>query len=375
MRYFSIAAVIAVLAAASSARGQDAPKNNAKNIYDVRWEAVPEECGQLLENDIEGWDFNFRPYGRTSDLWTDPNIVRDAGASEDQARRLTGIRVSCDADGWGFMVFCAEPGKSAAIAATNAPPYPSLELYFCENDSDNANIAEYWQILYMNGLFREIQWPVSGRYWRTILADVRHEIREVKDGYIARVVIPWRIFWDRLPIFTEKKDNFWRFGAMRWSSGGLTWGGVVHEPDRFGYIRWPEFTKEQKTEIMARILNRGWFEYKSFCSQAVYDTSRKGPGGHSKAPYVRTEPYAVSAIEEDGARTYALVSEDPVARPVLEKLRGEVDAFAPGIARFREMAFEEQVSFYREASRRLYNFRYDIADALGKIRRDKIMRK
>ena len=84
-------------------------KNNAKNVYDVRFERLPETCEELLTDDLGGWNFNFRPYGRTSDLWTDPSAVRDVGDGKALQSKPTAMRVACNEDGWSFLVFCGEP--------------------------------------------------------------------------------------------------------------------------------------------------------------------------------------------------------------------------------------------------------------------------
>ena len=47
-----------------------------KNVYNVRFQTLPKDCERLLAADPQSWDFNFRPYGRTADLVSDPAIVR-----------------------------------------------------------------------------------------------------------------------------------------------------------------------------------------------------------------------------------------------------------------------------------------------------------
>lgn len=367
--------VVLALAAAADvppvAAGQG--RNNAKNIYDVRFETLPGDCERLVETDIGSWDFNFRPYGRTSDLWTDPSTVRDVGDGRNAEGSPSALRVSCDAEGWSFLVFCGEPPFAEALAKTNALPYPTLEIYFASGDTDNYEPCPYWQLLYERGPLREIRWATEGRAWRNVEVDLRCETRLRGNGFVVRFDFPWELFWDRLPIFCDRADNFWRLSVIRWASGGVTWGGEVHEPNRFGYIRWPAFSDAQKTEIMERLLYKAWHAYKALAEQTDYNTSSKGPVGWNRTSYVRTEPYAVDAIKADGPRSYAVLAEDPGFYPVLTALVAECDKLAPGIAAFRSLPLEKQEAFYKEASARLFNFRYDVEEAYGKYEKAKIM--
>ena len=365
-----IAAAVALIGLAAVAAPE---KNNAKNLYDVRFGTIPENYESLLNSDFGSWDFNFRPYGRTTDLWTDPAAARDVGEGKAVEGKPTAVRVSCDEDGWTFLVYCAEPGLAQTLAEGKAPPYPTLEVYFCEGDADNSDIVEYWQFIGSKGSIREFPWAVPSRRWRPLKTYLRYEVREAPNAYVARFSFPWAAFWDRLPVFSEKRDNFWRLSVMRWAAGGWSWGGVVHEPDRFGYIRWPDFSEAQKGEILARVLNRGWLDFSNFCSELEYDTSCTNAVSWTRSSYVRTEPYALDAVRADGPRTWMLPAEDPELRPVIAKLQDECRALAPKLARFRELPYAEQAAFYREAAPKLFNFRYDVEEALDRHARARIM--
>ena len=348
-------------------------KNNAKNVYDVRFERLPETCEDLVTDDLEGWNFNFRPYGRTSDLWTDPSAIRDVGDGKALQSKPTAMRVACNEDGWSYLVFCGEPSLKDELAKTNALPYPTLELYIAEGDTDNYEPVPYWQFLYERGKMREIKWSVEGPKWRPLLGQTRLTTRVRDNGFVIRLDFPWEAFWDRLPVFADKADNFWRLGIMRWAAGGVTWGGDVHEPNRYGYIRWPEFTSAQRTEIMVRVLERGWHLYRELTAGVSYNTEVKKPGGWQRAAYVRNEPYAVDTVKADGPRSYTTYAEDPGFRPTLERLEADCAACAPRIAAFRTLAPAEQEAFYREASAKLYNFRYDVEKAYDAYVRTKLM--
>lgn len=363
-----------MLSAMAAAAAVAAPaKNNAKNIYDVRFGTLPVNYESLLDSDPGSWDFNFRPYGRTTDLWTDPAVMRDVGEGKAIEGKPTALRVSCDEDGWTFLVYCAESTLAQDLADGKAPPYPSLEVYVCERDFDNGDITEYWQFICSSGTIREFPWAVSGRRWRPLKPYLVHDVREAPNAYVARFAFPWAAFWDRLPVFSGKRDNFWRLSVMRWAAGGWSWGGVVHEPGRFGYIRWPDFTEAQKGEIMARVLNRGWLDYSNLCAEMDYNTSVTNSGSHARSSYVRTEPYALDTIRSDGPRTWMLAAEDPGLRPIIAGLQSECRALAPTLARFRELPYAEKEAFYLKAAPKLFNFRYDVEAAIDRHVRAKIM--
>ena len=359
--YRSLAFVALVAAGCASVAPSE--KNNAKNVYDIRFERLPADCERLLEEDLAGWNFNFRPYGRTSDLWTDPSAIRDVGDGKALASKPTALRVTCDEDGWSYLVFCGETALADELAKTNALPYPTLEMYIAEGDTDNQRPAPYWQFLYERGKMREIKWSPESARWRPLLDRTRLTTRVRDNGFVVRLDFPWEAFWDRLPIFSDRADNFWRLGIMRWAAGGVTWGGDVHEPNRFGYLRWPAFTDEQKTAIMERLLWKAWHDYRELVAGVAYNTDVKGPGSWARAAYVRNEPYAVETIAADGPRSYVNYAEDPLFRPTLERLEAACAALAPRLAAFRTLPPAEQERFYREAAPRLFNFRYDVERA------------
>ena len=351
------------------------PAGNAgKNVYDMRFGTLPKDCERLLASEPESWDFNFRPYGRTADLVSDPAIVRGVAEGRIVEGRSTALRVSCDEDGWSFLVFCAEPGISNALAEAKSLPLPNLEMYFLPGDTDNADPAMYWQFYKGEGVFDQYDWPVCDRRWRFLKPYVSHETRTLPNGYVFRMNIPWESLWDRLPIFSDRADNFWRLTVIRWTGGGVTWGGGVHEPARFGYIRWPKFTDAQKTEVMRRILMKGWSDFKVLSSAAAYSVEGSVSNSWGRAGYVRCEPYAVAQAKEEGPRSYINYCEDPGFRPTLERLSAAAQSLGPEIAAFAAKPMDEQVRFYRRAADRLFNFRYDVEAAYEKHLREKFVK-
>lgn len=368
-------AFLVLLAFAGCATAPVAPeKNDAKNVIDVRWETIPTDCERLVADETDLWDFNFRPYGRTSDLVSDPAIVRSVATGADVKPSATALRVACDADGWGYLVFCAEPKADEAIAAGEPAPLPNLEMYFLEKDTDNQDPAVYWQFYTEGGRLEQYDWMSEGRDWRLIKPFVRHQVRRARGGYVFRLDVPWEALWDRLPIFSDRTDNFWRIQIMRWTAGGLTWGGEVHEPARGGYMRWPRFTDAQKLAIMERVLACGWRSFSSVCGAARYSVRGSNkPSGWDLYPVVRTEPYALDQLKAEGPRTYVPYGEDPAFRPILEKLHAERAALGAGIAGFAALAPAEREAFYRKAAPMLFNYRLDVEAAYAKFLKDKML--
>ena len=97
--------------------------------------------------------------------------------------------------------------------------------------------------------------------------------------------------------------------------------------------------------------------------------SQRGGGG-----YVRSEPYAVAQAKEEGPRSYINYCEDPALRPILEKLTAAAKAYGAGIAEFAKKPMAEQEAFYKEASAKLFNFRYDVEEAYEKQLRSKFVK-
>ena len=177
----------------------------------------------------------------------------------------------------------------------------------------------------------------------------------------------WDPLFDRLPLESDKLDNFWRLSVIRWADGGQTWGGVVHQANQAGYIRWPDFTQEQKTAIRLHLLRRGWTHFRQLSSKPAY-TSAGGWGGIPicKAPYRQDEL-------KETPRSYVNFGEDPDFRPILEKLTAERNALGPEIGRFPEMSPAEQIAFYDKASDMLFNFAYDVQAAYADFEASKVL--
>ena len=333
-----------------------------KNVIDVQYKSLPANYETLLKSEPQNWNFRFRPYGSgSSQLWTDPIVARGAleGSTQIEGERPTALYVSCDNGGFSILVLCVEPGIGKAIAATNALPSPSIEFYFAPGDADNHEPVPYYQFFYGNGELRHFPWHEEDRTYRTPKPYVSVEEKRLPNGYLVKITVPWRPFFDKLP-FSGKNDNIWRLSMIRWVDGGRTWGGVVHEESRAGYIRFPAFTDAQRAEIMTALLEQAWTEFNRQSGLAQYNAA----GGWA-APVVRTEPYVTEVVAQR-PRTYVNYGEDPEFKPVLAKIVADRKALASGIAGFAEMAPDAQLDFYTKASDMLFNFKYDVEEAYAR---------
>ena len=333
--------------------------DEGKNVYDVAFRSLPADVTSLPAEEPETWNFNFRPYGDTGFLWSDPILQRDVTSGTSAGgKAATAINVTCDADGFTLLVLCAEPALATAYANTNAFPSPKIEFFFTPGDADTPKIEHYYQMYYSNSKLDEYPWLTHGKDFRTCRPYTTFQEYVMKEAILVRINFSWEPLFDRLPIFPAKRDNFWRLSVIRWGNPSQTWGGVVHQANQAGYIRWPNFTDAQKTAIMKGLLKKGWV---SFMKQADDLSFRTYPGsGRGVAPLK-----AIFRDEENKAdpRSYMNYNEEPEFRPILEKLTDERKALAPTIGTFETLSMAEQIAFYKKATDMLFNFRYAVESA------------
>ena len=341
-----------------------------KNILDVWQGQMPGAPEDLLTSHPEIWNFGFRPYGSAAaDLWSDPIMARNVLAGQGaEGKSPTAVAVTCDADGFTVLVLCVEASLDSAIARTNALPEASCELYIAPDDTDNRDMIPYYQFALsaMNdGKFDHYPWIVEDRRMRTPTPYMDFKSRPLPNGFLHVVNFSWEAFWDKLPL-KDRTDNFWRMSVIRWSDGGMSWGGVVHEASRFGYIRFPRFTPEERAEIQYRLLLKGWTRFMKLSARPTYNPTRSWA-----APWPREDKFLAEA-RGDLPETFIHYTQDPVFSLRLKALVDERRALASGIAAFKSMSAEEQESFYAKASDMLFNFRYDVEKAYSKYVSDKL---
>ncbi len=363
----SCAAAISLLFLSSFAFAEAGPEE--KNVLDVRFASLPDGGEDLFRAEADHWNFNFRPYGSSADfLWADPILRRNAATGNAGDKRVTGLDVVCNEEGFTLLVLCYEPALADYAAKTNAFPTPNIELYFLPSDADAQKIEHHYQIYYGAGRFAEYPWLVENAGYRPVKPHTIVRDYVLKEGAILRRYdISWEPLFDRLP-FSDKRDNFWRLSVIRWApGGGQTWGGPVHQPGQAGYIRFPDFTPEQRTAIMATQLRKAWASFRARAGKRDIVSSPDGWG----SPQVRAEKYILEENAE-APRSYVNYNEDPGFRPILDQLQAARYALAPAIGEFASLPPGEQAAFYEKASKMLFNYEYDVQAAYARFCEDEL---
>ena len=339
------------------------PARGEKNILAVEYRDLPANFEQLPRTEPQKWNFNFRPYGAmaASVLWSDPIMQREVMAGEDaQGKEPTALYVCCNAEGLNLLVYAVESKMTSSLEKGEALPTSTLECFFAPGDADTSKIEHYYQFMCKataDKLIGVYPWFMEDRGFRSIKPYIQIESRTLENGNLVRVFIPWEPLFDRLPLEPAKRDHFWRLSVIRWaSSGGQTWGGVVHAANSAGYMRFPDFTDEQKRDIRLTVLRQAWTRYKNVASGTAVN-----PGKVTE----RTEPFYVKTLGKL-PQSYKNVNEDFGFRHAwLEHAISERNALGATLARFGSLTPAEQAAFYNEAADKLFNFGYDLEQAYG----------
>ena len=333
--------------------------DTGKNCYDVLWGLAGNDYAKMIREKTDEWNFQFRPYGEPTDwLLFDSNTKRDVAGGASSNQKVTALRVSCDPDGFDILVYCTEPGLATYLEqAGGAYPREQIEYFVVPGDADTPAVQRHYMGFY--GAGRDCLYPnlVHDRWYR----DAKPTITEtpIPGAVVVRMHYDWRLFWDLVPAFPKKADNFWRLSIIRWNCGGVTWGGSVHQNSQAGYIRWPAFTAEQRAALLKRTLEKG---YEEFLALATTD-NRLAVGGRTPLKNWRFR----RELDEKYAHSYVNVNCDPVFRKELEAMVEERKALGPQIAKIGELSDAEQEKFYMEAAAKLFNYRYDVQDAYARF--------
>lgn len=341
-----------VLLAALAGEGTAAATAEAgKNCHDVIYGAPGTDYAQMIRTHPEEWSFRFRPYGQSSEwLWSDSNVKRVVDGEADADQKITALRVSCTDDGFDVLVYCSEPGLRDYLEKDGAVPRARIEYFIAPDDADTRAVQRHYMGVYGERKNRFYANQVHDRTYRDAVPDVTETTLEA--AIVVKFHYDWRLFWDLLPTFPEKADNFWRLSIIRWAGGGMTWGGTVHQNSRAGYIRWPAFTPAQRTAILRRTLEKGYEEFRDLATS----DDRLAVAPRTKIPDWKFR----AELEAKRPQSYVSVNMDPGFRAELERMVAERKALAAGIARLGEMDAEEQERFYRDAADKLFNFRLDV---------------
>ncbi len=347
-----------------------------KNVADVEFRTLPPDFENLPARENTKWNFGFRPYGKESSdfLWSDPNLIRDvtSGGAADAKKLPTGIYVSCDEHEISFLVYGALKDNAEKLSKGQNDEELLLECFFVPGDADDPQIINYQHFgvssLYPPTPRWKISWMKDDRNVRNFLDDMSIVARPNKNGTVLKFSVPWVKYWDHLPIFSNKENNnIWRLSVIRWggSSGGETWGGVVHAQSRCGYIRMPEFTDTQAALMMKTTLMKLWGLYQQTKSQ-VEISPNKVP--HDKQSFYRQSisnlPHSWMNMNED--RDFV--------NSILKPLIASRDEIGKSLAEFDKMSLAEQKAFYLKNAPLLGNFHYDVDEAYGAFLKNKLMK-
>ncbi len=362
-----LAAAFALVAALAPTVSLSLPAELGKNVYDAKFTHLPANVQDLLSSEPDAWNFNFRAYGSSSDmLWTDPSVQRNAVADGAADKRPTALHVSADEEGFTVLVLCVEPSLATFHSSTNSYPAPSLEFFFLPGSADEGGIAHHYMMYYGNFTLNEYAWLVPTRDFRYMRPYTKVSETALKNSIIVRLDFAWEGIFDKLTFLGDDEgDSIWRLSMIRWApGGGQTWGGVVHQQSRAGYVRW-HFTREEKTAIMKSVLDKAWIAFRKTAASPDLLCDKSWAGVNTDgAKYF-------SAMMAADPRSFVNYNEDPAFRPILEALEAERNALAPAIGRFLELPYAEQVAFYEKASRMLFNYRYDVEDAYAALESDR----
>ncbi len=364
---FSFAAVVA--AAVPGLYAQD-----EKNVAQVEFRAVPADYDQLPFRETAKWNFGFRPYDAESAayLWSDPNVIRDvsSGSAVDEKHLATGIYVACDQYGMTILGYGALKKQENALNTGRGLENVFFEIFFIPGDADNPQIINY-QPFGANSIFPhwryKLSWMKQDRNNRLIFQDVKIDSRYNSNGAVLRLYVPWILYWDHLPVFCEKQDNFWRLSMIRWggSHGGETWGGRVHSQTKCGYIRMPDFTPEQTSAILKTTLLDLWSQYISVSRGTAVNPGTTGNVLNAYRKSIDHLPHSWMNVNED--MTFKT--------EILIPLIAERDKIGQGIARFDSMSIEEQKAFYKQNAALLANFQYDVDQAYAAYLKKQLMKR
>jgi len=358
---FAVALLAAGLLATAASAASD---RIGKNVLDVTYRTLPSDPAEVLKG--LSWSTNFRPYGKAAAemLVSDTGLQR-AVAGEPAKEDTTALAVTCDAEGFTVCLFCADRRLASAFATTNAIPSPSLEVFVMPGDADCEEIEQYFMTA--GPIAKTMEYPnyVQDRDNRFVRPYMTCTEEFLPAGILCRIRYDWAAFRDRLPVFPDRADNFWRLLVIRWGIGGRTWGGTVHKISEAGLVRWPAFTAEQKTAILAATLRKGWTAFNEYVRR---------PGVSFNFSYMDPADWDIRWREEErlAGRSFVYPNEDRAFRPRMFRLFDEARALGPGIARFAQMTPSERDAFYLRAQDVLFNVGYDVKKAEGEYDENKI---
>ncbi len=335
-----------------------------KNVLNVDFRSVPADFENLPARETEKWSFNFRPYDAEAAalLWTDPMVIRNvsSGADVDAKHLPTGVYACCDE--YGLYIFAYGASVRHGIRFDKM----SGECFVIPGDNDSHVIRGYQPFGFTGSAFMyKLMWMKEDRNNREMFNQMVFNQHNCANGTVVEIHIPWAICWDTLPVFKNKKDNFWRLSMIRWggSAGAESWGGRVHSQSKCGYLRMPDFTPEQESKILKTTLVKVIEMFNDTVGATEINPGRVGNPMNAYRQSIAHLPHS-----------WMNVNEDPEFRPVLQALiQNRRDIIKVAEEKFGQMTLEEQKAFYLENVAKLANFRYDVEDAYAEFLNQKLL--
>lgn len=203
--------------------------------------------------------------GSAAGLSNDALVDRGAGGTHNESPRATAFYQAYDDKGWTIYIESKEPLLQSLVSQLPDPRSAghreAYELFF----TPALEAAPYYQ-LYIQPYINKAtvyDWATPGENYRSLKDEMRVESLPLKDGVGTFVFIPWRLLYEHVPVEGAK----WRFTLIRWmpfsKSGGITWGGRVHETGRFGIVEFAVPTEAQKQAIELNLLRTGWYRFQA----------------------------------------------------------------------------------------------------------------
>ena len=243
----------------------------APNVYTCRFiPDPPKGAGAWAQSefvkDARNASARFFAYPRKEE----EKLIADMGAERPLAEkdpdvakgRETAVYMAYDTHGWHLFIRSDDP-DIAQIMREDGRRGSSLEMFFAPGLK--AEVYYQWIINLAQAKTDLYHWNTPHRSYRYLedkVGSFRTETAVLKTGWGTSVFITWAALYDKLPFF-EGNENVWRFSTMRWGPVNLTWGGAVHEPGRWGLVKWEPPTPQQLLEIQRHIVRKAWWRYES----------------------------------------------------------------------------------------------------------------
>ncbi len=196
----------------------------------------------------------FAPYNRKAAelLVNDVNVER-AVAQADGPGAETGFYMAWDEAGIHLFVACKDPEAERVQAGLLGAG--QLELFLVPGIG---NCYYQWFASFPKSDVRAVAWDSRHSGYRPLEDYLRTDSSIMDGGYGVSVFIPWEAVYDKLP----SEGDAWPFTIIRWArSGGVTWGGKVHNITDFGRVTWEGMTPARVNAIRRPIVLKALSNY------------------------------------------------------------------------------------------------------------------